>query len=477
MVAVRLTLHSQLAALVRRHPVTAVPETPLREALQAMAEARVGSIVVVEPESGKPLGIFTLRDLLYRVAVKDYDLDRMVMSVMSDSHLLLLNWRSTVYQAALVMARHGVHHVIVVDAAGRLAGVVTQDDIYELQSGSGKAISGAIRSARDMDGLVAAAEDIRRLVGRMLSEGATAEPLTQLISSLNDHLVGRVIELTRQEFALPGVDWCWLAFGSEGRFEQTLATDQDNGIVFGAPAGDADELRAAFLPFARAVNERLAECGFPLCKGNIMAGNPALCLSAEEWRRKFAGLLEAGEPQAILDATIYFDFRALYGSEELAGELRAWLSANAPAATVFLRLMAVSARSVEPPLGLMRDFVFDRNEAFPHTLDLKTYGSRLFVDAARVLALAHGVGESGTAQRLRALAERGKLGRDDVDALVESFFFIQQLRLRIQQAGTPMGAANRVDPEQLNELDRLILKEACKQAKKLQSRLQLEFRL
>ncbi|HTY98313.1 MAG TPA: DUF294 nucleotidyltransferase-like domain-containing protein [Rhodocyclaceae bacterium] len=477
MTASRLTLHSQLAALIRRRPVTAAPEMSLREALQLMAEHRVGSIVVVEPESGHPLGIFTLHDLLHRVAARDWDLERPVMAVMSESGLLMLNWRSTVYQAALMMARHGIHHVLVVDAADRLAGVVSQGDIYELQSGGGKAISGAIRGARDMDGLVAAADDIRRLATRMLAEGAAAEPLTQLISSLNDHLTGRAIELTLQEFPLPKASWCWLSFGSEGRFEQTLCTDQDNGLVFAAPAGEADALRQAFLPFAKAVNERLDACGFPLCKGNIMASNPELCLSAEEWQQKFFALLQSGNPQALLDATIYFDFRALYGAEDLAQDLRSWLSANVPGAPIFLRLMAANALSVAPPLGVIRDFAFEKSDAFPHSIDLKTFGSRLFVDAARVLALANEVGETGTAQRLRALAERGKLGRDDIDAIVDGFFFIQQLRLRGQQAGTPMGAANRVDPDELNELDRLILKEACKQAKKLQTRLQLEFRL
>ena len=79
----RPNLHSPLAALVRRQPVTATPETPLREAVLAMSENRVGSIIVVEPESGRPLGIFTLRDLLHRVAAKSCDLDQMVMSVMS----------------------------------------------------------------------------------------------------------------------------------------------------------------------------------------------------------------------------------------------------------------------------------------------------------------------------------------------------------------------------------------------------------
>jgi len=472
-----LTLHSQLAALIRRRPVTVAPEATLREAVESMAENRVGSVVVIEPESSRPIGIFTLRDLLHRVAVRNWDLDQMIMSVMSDSGLLMLNWRATIYQAALVMARHGIHHVIIIDASEKLVGVVSQEDIYELQSGGGKAISGAIRGARDMDGLVAVADDIRRLAERMLAEGMAAEPLTELISSLNDHLTARVIELSKLEFDLPKVAWCWLAFGSEGRFEQTLSTDQDNGLLFSAADAEAETLRRALLPFARTVNERLSACGFPLCKGNIMAGNPELCLSLEEWRGRFFGWLQANDPQALLNATIFFDFRPLYGADYLAEELREWMLANIAGAPLFLRFMAGTALAVEPPVGVIRDFVFDKNEQFPHTIDLKTSGSRLFVDVARILALAAGVGETGTGERLRALAARGKLGRDDAGAIVDGFFFIQQLRLRQQQKGTPEGLANRVNPDSLNELDRLILKEAFKQAKKLQGRLQMDYRL
>lgn len=473
----RPTLHSPLAAMIRRKPITVTPESTLREAVLLMSENRIGSIIVVEPESSRPLGIFTLRDLLHRVAAKHYDLDQMVMSVMSGSGLLALNWRSTVYQAALMMARHGVHHIIVVDATDKLVGIVSQEDIYELQSGGGKAISGAIRGARDLEGLISAAEDIRRLAERTLAEGGAAEALTQLISSLNDHLVVRLIELTKLEFDLPKVPWAWLAFGSEGRYEQTLSTDQDNGLVFAASASEAAAVRQALLPFAAEVNRRLDACGFPLCKGNVMASNPELCLSLDEWHQRYASWLRSTTPQALLNATIYFDFRPLYGDESLAGELAEWLRKNIPGATLFLRFMAENALRTQPPLGLIRDFSFDDHKDFPHTIDLKGSGTRLFVDTARILALANGIGETGTPQRLRAAAEKGKIGRDDVAAIIDGFFFLQKLRLRQQQEGSSMGLANRIDPEKLNELDRFVLKEAFKQAKKLQNRIRLDYRL
>ncbi len=127
---------------------------------------------------------------------------------------------------------------------------------------------------------------------------------------LNDRICQRIIELVRNRHRWERISWCWLAFGSEGRLEQTFATDQDNGLIFESH-GDArpSEVRAKLLPFAREVNEALDACGYPLCKGNVMASNPELCLSVAEWKAKMEGWLHNSEPKALLDASICFDFR------------------------------------------------------------------------------------------------------------------------------------------------------------------------
>jgi CBS domain-containing protein len=301
---------------------------------------------------------------------------------------------------------------VIVDADEQLAGVVSERDLFAMQRIGLRNVRKVIEAAADIDALCRAAGDVRRLCLNMLAQGVNAEKLTQFISGLNDSLTRRVIEIVGAGHALDGLDWAWLAFGSEGRYEQTLSTDQDNGLVFAAPVEEAAVLREAFLPFARAVNERLAQCGFPLCKGNVMASNPELCLSVDEWHGKFGGWMRANSPQALLDATIYFDFRPIYGQEDLADELRAWLleMTRSHARRCSCASWPENAIQVEPPIGFIRDFTFDKNPEFPHTLDLKAGGARLFVDVARILSLAHGVTDSGTAQRLRALAERGKLG-------------------------------------------------------------------
>ena len=470
------TMNAQLSAFVRPGVIRIAPSTPISEAMAAMVTAKVGSVIVADADD-RPLGIFTQSDALRRVVVPGHEPGAPIAEVMT-SPPATISSHATAYDAMLAMAMHRIRHLVIVDAEDRIAGVVSERDLFAMQRIGLRNVRKVIEGAANIDELARAAGDVRRLCLNMLAQGVNAEKLTQFISGLNDSLTRRVIEIAQGDHDLAGLDWAWLAFGSEGRDEQTFSTDQDNGIIFAVPAGgDAEALRQRFLAFAKEVNEGLARCGFPLCKGNIMASNPSWCLSREEWRECFSKWIRAPEPEALLNATIFFDFRSLFGDDTLARELRQWLLAQTADAKMFLRFMAENAVKATPPLGMIRDFTFDNNADFPHTLDLKAFGARPFVDAARIIALAHNIPHSSTVERLRTAAAQQRLGGDDINAMIEGFFIIQQLRLRNQRAGTAPGGENRIDPDKLNALDRNMLKEAFKQAKRLQSRLQLEYRL
>ena len=473
-----LTLYSAVAALVRAGTVTVPLGATIRETLRRIEVTRTDLVVVVDAGGRIPLGVFTLEDLVRRVALPSADLDQPIATVMT-SGLITVTPRATVHQAILVMARHGVRHLVVVEEdEGALAGVISQDDVLGLQWVGMRAVGEQIRGARDLAGLRAAAQGIRGLAEALLARGTHAETLTQLVSALNDLLTVRVIEATADGFDLPPVPFCWIALGSEGRLEQTFSTDQDNGLVFEADEADAAEVRAGFLPFARAVNEALAACGFPLCKGNVMASNPQWCLTLGEWQRAFSRWIDTPDPEALLNASIFFDLRPIYGRTALAERLWAWVLPAAAGRPLFLTAMAQNALRHRPPLGRIRDFVFDGSKEFPHTVDLKAFGSRLFVDAARTLALARAIPHTSTAERLRAVADAGGLDRGGVAAIVDGLYFVHLLRLRNQAGrGGSADGANRVDPRRLNDLDRKILKEALRQARRLQTRVALDFRV
>lgn len=468
------TMTTLLGRIIQGAPITVGPQTPIRTALEQMHEARIGSMVVTD-EDNRPLGILTQSDILGRVVLPAYDLSRPIGEVMSTQpHQLSIS--ASAYDAALEMATHGVRHLLVVDGEGHLKGVVSERDLFSLQRIGLGQIRASIEGAADIPALQHASRDIRQLALNLIAQGVGAEQLTQFISALNDALTRRIIDLTLDQFDVRGIEFAWLAFGSEGRHEQTLSTDQDNGIIFLPPEeGEAEGIRARLLPFARSVNEALAACGFPLCKGNIMASNPELCLTPGEWRQRFGRWIREPDPQSLLNATIFFDFRVIYGPERPGDQLRAWLNDSARANTAFLRMMAVNALDVAPPLGRIRDFVVEDDG----NIDLKKSGARLFVDVARILSLRVGVDSSSTVQRLRQSANKLGVSNEEVQAIIDGFHFIQLLRLRAQHLETEHDSPtdNKVNPDTLNELDRRILKEAFRQARKLQLRIKMDYQL
>lgn len=470
------SLNTHLSALIKRAPVTVSPETSIRQTLEKMASLRIGSMVVTD-EEGMPVGIFTQSDLLHRVVLPGVDLNNPVKQVMSaEPHTLPVE--ATAYEAAMAMAMQGIRHSLAVDSQGKLQGVISERDLFTLQRVGLRQIRQGVETANDLETLLHASGDVRQLAINMLAQGVGAEQLTQFISALNDSVTRRVIELNLVRHDLYGIEWAWLSFGSEGRDEQTFSTDQDNGIIYLCPdMVDREQLQLRLLDFARDVNDDLNTCGFPLCTGNIMARNPEWCLTLGEWEDKFSDWILHPNPTALLNATIFFDFRTLYGNRHLAERLRKSLLSMVAETPMFLRMMAQNALSVAPPLGVIRDFVTDLDPEYPGTIDLKKYGARLFIDAARIFALSASVPNTNSVQRLRLSGTRQNVGNEETAAVIEAFNFIQLLRLRHQHLENEHGKPgdNRIHPDQLNELDRRILKEAFRQARKLQQRLKLDF--
>ncbi|WP_278618882.1 putative nucleotidyltransferase substrate binding domain-containing protein [Ectopseudomonas oleovorans] len=470
------SLDTRLGELAMRQPIGCAPATPLREAVRLMHEQHVGSIVIVDPAE-RPLGIFTLRDLR-RVVADGVDLAQPIDNLMTPNPFHLAPDASA-FDAAIAMTERHIAHVCLVDHE-KLCGVISERDLFSLQRVDLVHLARTIRHAGKVETLAGLRSDIRLLVDRMLAHGASSTQITHIVTLLNDHTVCRVIELTLEEMGDPGIPFTWLCFGSEGRREQTLHTDQDNGILFEAEsASESAAIRERLLPIAREINQRLAQCGFTLCKGNIMAGNPELCLSREEWSRRFAGFVLEATPENLLGSTIYFDLRAIWGPDEGCEQLREELLGRIANNSLFQRMMAENALRHRPPVGRFRDFVVARSGADKDTLDLKVQGLTPFVDGARLLALANGISAVGTLERLRALITKGVIEALDGAAYEEAYHFIQQTRMQQHQlqARDELPYSNRVDPDHLNHLDRRILRESFRQAQRLQSSLAMRYQL
>jgi CBS domain-containing protein len=481
------SLEMPLSSLARRAPVAVAPDATLHEALLLMNERSVGSVLAMDAQ-GLPLGILTRHDLLPRVVLADPPINarhtplRAVMS--APVHTLDIG--QPLQQAALLMSRHGIRHVPLTED-GRVVSLVSERDLFALQRRSLRQLGQALRAAPDLATLRALAPELPALARQLLAQAVAARTLTQLVSHLNDALVARVVGLLAAQHGLDLARACWVAFGSEGRGEQTIATDQDNGLVLDDAVGPAE--RESWRAMARQVNQALDDCGFPLCKGGIMAGEAACTQTRSAWAAAFSGWMAHGQPQDLLKAAIFFDLRPIAGNAGLAGPLRRLICEQAPGQPRFLRLLAVQSLSFRPALnwhgGLDAVPVGGRS-----VMDLKLHGTAVFVDAARCLALAQGQAAVGTRERLLGAGQAMGVPVSEREGWAAAFEVLQLLRLRAQVGpapGLPPGAASRAQPawgtgnpnhidlDSLNDLDRRLLREALRAARRLQQRLEMDW--
>jgi CBS domain-containing protein len=340
-----------------------------------------------------------------------------------------------------------------------------------------EAVRASIDSARDIAELAAATARIRAFVADALATGDPASAITRRISELNDLVTAQLVRRTADELGLDLGQACWLAFGSQGRSEQTLATDQDNGIVF--ESNDPAQARARWLELGERVNHALDACGFPLCRGQVMAGQPDCCLTAAEWCARFDRWMEHGSPKDLLNASIYFDVRALVGQHGLVTTLRDRIRSRAAELPRFIKQLAENALCNPVALNWFGSVRATRHGG-QAMFDLKMQGTALFVEAARLYALAQGIGHvTATDERLVAVARALHVPTQECEVWCHGFEILQRLRLRLQvQARSPVstGNPNLVALDMLDEADLALLTKALHAARLLQQRIALDYR-
>lgn len=303
------------------------------------------------------------------------------------------------------------------------------------------------------------------------------------MAELNDRLAIRVLGLAEEALAArgdgrpPGA-YCWLVFGSEGRREQTLRTDQDNGLVYADPPPPAAADTATY--FSRLAAETIAgllAIGFPPCPGGAMASNPEWCQPLATWRRYFEHWIGHPTPEHLLAAAMYFDLRAVHGALELGAVLSETIRRTAPEARVFLAALARQVAGRPLPVTLFGGVAVERSGVHRGAVDLKGAGSLQLVGAGRLHALELGVAETNTVARFRAAGAAGLYGEGETTEIIDAYEHLLHLRLVHQlgqlAAGEPPD--NHVDPERLSRRDALLLRDAFKTIGRVQAGLRDRF--
>jgi len=464
--------HSTLGSLPLRPPITVLPDHPIKEALEIMDEKEIGSILVTD-ESQQPLGILTRHDILKRIVLSQVDLSKPIADVMTKP-IQSLEFDHSIEEASHLMLDKKIRHLPVLKQ-GKVIGLVSERDLFSLQRFSTGNISSALRAATDIKTLAQCAQNIRSYAENLLGQGVSGQRLTSMISYLNDLLTEHLIILVMHKHQVDPLKFVWFAMGSEGRGEQTISTDQDNGMVLADELTD-DQIKT-YLTFARAVNEALDNCGFPLCKGHVMASNPYYAMRQKEWLKRCAQWINGGTPQDLLDASIFFDFRGLFGEKTLLDPIKQYVKQAAQDTPRFISFLATNAMNWHVPLTLFGGIDTTEVDGV-EVIDTKVNGTALVVDFARIYALALGIELRGTDDRLLAIAEAKNYDEQKGKDWVAAFNYLQMLRLKaqlLQPEGQSHLTANQLPFDSLSPVDRIVLKATFNVCQTMQQRLKLDY--
>jgi CBS domain-containing protein len=455
---------SHVGELARR-PIVCPGETPIREIATRMTEADETCVVVPLDEG---YGVVGDRDLRERVATGEVSVDAPVSGIVR-GHAPAARPERLAVDVLVDLLEAGVEQAVVLDASGALVGVVDHAALLDLEAPSPLTVRQQIERATDVGTVARAVSDLPRVALRLLDASVAALDVLAVLATATDAVARRLVELAIDELGRPPASWAWLSLGSEARREQTLATDQDNGLAYD---GDGAEVETYFADLAGRVNPWLATCGYAECRAGVMARNPGWRLTRTGWLDLFERWLRAPTRHDVHIAMIGLDVRAVAGPLPIQRDLDALLE-TAPAHPYFIDRLTRAALELRPPLGFLRDLVVERSGEHVGTFDIKSGGVGPVVNLARLYALSAGSTARSTVDRLRAGAARGSVPAERAEELREAFATLCRVRLEHQAAQVEQGATpdNHVDPRELPPLARRELKEAFRAVARAQKAL------
>lgn len=457
-----------LIKTLRKVPMTAT----IQEAAAAMTDYKVGSLLLHEPDNPDEIvGIITDKDLRSKVLARGLTYSLSVKEIMS-SPVQTINSGAICFEVLLKMMSTNIHH-LAVTKSNRVIGVITSHDIMLQQGHSPYYLFKEILSQTTFQGLYPLSQKIPEMIRNLIKEGGKAGNITRMIAILNDHILERLLTLLQDYMGPPPVPFCFMLMGSEGRREQTFRTDQDNAIIYQDPADEKQkqEAESYFREFANQAIDLLVNCGYPLCPGDIMARNPKWCQPYSTWCSYFERWVSAPDPEELLNAMIFFDFRCGFGDASLAEKLRDHLNSLTRRQEIYLMHLAKDCLVYRAPLSFFKTFIVEKDGEHKNTLDIKRQGITPFVNFARLMALRYEINETNTLARLNALADEGHISADLLQVATNAYELQMQLRLvhQLYQIDNGIVPDNHINPASLTELEKRMLKDAFSVIERLQA--------
>ncbi len=439
-------------------------------AVAAVMQAQHSSSVLVR--DSERLGIFTNTGL-QRAIVDGRPLATLPVRELATFKLVTISPEAPLFDALALMIEHQVHRLVVADGE-LIVGLLEQLDLLSFLSNHSYVIAVQIAQARDLDALRLAAQRITRFVALLYRGGTKVSQIGKLVQALNAKLFERAWKLIASPALL--ADSCLFVMGSEGRGEQLLKTDQDNGLIVrdGTAVGSV-EVEQACQRFSAA----LRDFGYPDCPGGIMVSNPSWRRSESDFSAAVRHWLLRPEPEGLMALAIFIDAHAVAGDATLLARVRAESDGLVSADDALLGRFAAAVDSFpDESAGWWNRLLLIGEHGKP-MLDLKKGGIFPIVHGVRSLALRDQVRATGTVTRLDALVAGGRLQAGFATDLADSLHFLMSLKLRagLAELDTGRPASGGVAADRLSSLERDLLKDALAVVKRFKVLVRHQFHL
>ncbi|WFM70527.1 DUF294 nucleotidyltransferase-like domain-containing protein [Halomonas sp. CKK8] len=464
---------TRVRKLLTRYPVMVEASTTVQEAARQITEFGASAVLVLDAPGDTPRytfrdsqdrhwqvqGILTDSDFRKHVVAEGRSPETPVGEVIGP-RLIAIQSDESVHEAMLCMLRNNIHHLPVMHRRHPV-GIVHLSDIIRYETGSSLYLVSNIFHQSSVEGLARLAPDVRDAFVRMVEEGADSRMVGSALSTIGRSFTRRLLELAEEELGPPPVGYCFMALGSMARNEQSIVTDQDNALVL-ADDFDPERHDTYFLALAQRVSDGLDACGYPYCKGDIMATNARWRQPLSVWKQYFREWIDQPSPERLLHSSIFFDLDAVYGENPFVEQLQDLVATRAPKSPLFLAAMARNALNRTPPLGFFRTFVMEKDGKHNNSINLKRRGTAPLTDLVRVHALACGSRAQNSFARLDDIDRTQLLAPGVSQKLRYALEFLSMSRIRhhvidIEHERSP---DNNIEPENVSDTERHNLKDA-----------------
>jgi CBS domain-containing protein len=433
-------------------------------------EHRTSNVLVRDVQSQPArMGIFTAT-ALQRAILDGRPLDQLAVGELANYSLIEVQPSDQLGDAMAVMLKRRVHRVVVVDGE-KIVGILEALDLFSFLSNQSHLITEKIEEAKDLDGLGLAASQITRMIVLLHRSGSRVNLIAKLVQQLN----ARLFERAWQLIAPPELvaNSCLFVMGSEGRGEQLLKTDQDNGLIL----RDGFEVPGNLAELCQQFSNALTSFGYPECPGHIMVSNPQWRKSASDFGQMTRQWMIMPDGDSLMNLAIFMDAHTVCGDGHLLQEVQGGLMRLATDNDAVLARFAAAIDAFGSTTGWWNRLL-GLSEA-DERLNLKKEGTFPLVHGIRSLALAHRLTETSTAERIAALQALGKLPDAMAEDLLESLHFFMGLKLKavLAELDTHQAVTGAIDVARLSSLDRDLLKDTLGVVKRFKTLLRQRFHL